>query len=587
MLEIGSLLDGKYRILKEVGSGGMSVVYMAMNEKANKTWAVKEVRKDGKKDFEIVRQGLVAETDILKKLNHPNLPSIIDVIDGDGAFLIVMDYIEGISLQKALEETGGAQPQEYVIEWAKELCDVLGYLHANKIIYRDMKPSNVMLKPDGHVTLIDFGTAREFKESSVEDTKCLGTVGYAAPEQYGGQGQTDARTDIYCLGATMYHLITGNNPSEYPYEMYPIRQVNPALSPGIEKIILKCIERTPEMRYQSCAELLYDLENYVALDDAVIRKNKKKMSAFLCTSVLTLLLAGGSLFGYQSYASTKANSYDALITSAENTEGEEAWENYKQAVALNPTDEKVYMSMLNKVIGDNLISSSEDTKLAEILRNRPEGDSKDYKERFKEENPTQYMKFAYQLGRVYWFGYEEEANRMSMASQWFDSVRELDIENLHFESTQDEANKAKWKERAEIFCSIAENSIKLGASDYDPSGEGGFSYSQYLEDFSKLIQDFKPADGQNTADRIAILYIYRQLVSKIIEKCKEFKNDNIAKSTLNQILDEIQGNTEILSQSDIQQEVQILCNTLLGTGESTKDQTSISQARKAIEANYR
>ena len=196
MLEIGSLVDGKYKILNKVGQGGMSVVYLAMNEKANKQWAIKEVRKDGVLDFESVKQGLVAETDILKKLDHPNLPSIIDVIDTEDSFIIIMDYIQGNSLNKALEEYG-AQPQEMVIKWAMQLCDVLGYLHSRNpaIIYRDMKPANIMLKPDGNITLIDFGTAREYKEKNLADTTCLGTVGYAAPEQFGGMGQTDARTD--------------------------------------------------------------------------------------------------------------------------------------------------------------------------------------------------------------------------------------------------------------------------------------------------------------------------------------------------------------------------------------------------------
>ena len=204
MLEIGTIVDGKYKILNKIGQGGMSTVYLAMNERANKQWAIKEVRKDGTKDYEFVKQGLVAETDILKRLNHPHLPSIIDVIDCDDTFLIVMDYIEGRTLDYWLKKEG-AQPQERVVEWAKQICDVLGYLHSRKppIIYRDLKPSNVMLKPDGQIMIIDFGTAREFKEYNAEDTRCLGTQGYAAPEQYGGHGQTDGRTDIYNLGATM------------------------------------------------------------------------------------------------------------------------------------------------------------------------------------------------------------------------------------------------------------------------------------------------------------------------------------------------------------------------------------------------
>ena len=148
MLEIGSVIDGRYKILNEVGRGGMSVVYLAMNEKANKQWAVKEVRKDGRQNFEVVKQGLIVETDLLKKLRHPSLPSIIDVIDDKDSFLIVMDYIEGNPLSSALEESG-AQPQNQVIAWAIQLCDVLGYLHAQSppIIYRDMKPSNILEQP--------------------------------------------------------------------------------------------------------------------------------------------------------------------------------------------------------------------------------------------------------------------------------------------------------------------------------------------------------------------------------------------------------------------------------------------------------
>ena len=304
MLEVGALVDGKYRILSKIGQGSMSCVYLARNERANKQWAIKEVRKDGVQDYDVVKQGLIAEVDMLKRFNHPNLPSIIDVIDGDGSFLIVMDYVEGNALDKAIEATG-AQSQENVINWSKQLCDVLGYLHSRTppIIYRDMKPSNVMLKPDGSVVLIDFGTAREYKSTSIEDTKCLGTQGYAAPEQYGGHGQTDARTDIYCLGATMYHLVTGHNPSHPPYEMYPIRYWNPMLSSGLEQIILKCTQKDPANRYQSCAELYYDLEHYRDLDIENQRKYNFKWKLFLSSCILSIVMgvsSGGLAFAMNS-----------------------------------------------------------------------------------------------------------------------------------------------------------------------------------------------------------------------------------------------------------------------------------------------
>lgn len=353
MLEIGSIVDGKYKVLTKVGQGGMSVVYLAMNERANKQWAIKEVRKDGVKDFEVVKQGLVVETDMLKRLNHSYLPSIIDVIDQKDNFLIVMDYIEGNPLSQKIEEYG-AQPQELVIKWAKQLCDVLGYLHTRTpaIIYRDMKPANVMLRPDGNITLIDFGTAREYKEQNVADTTCLGTKGYAAPEQFGGKGQTDARTDIYCLGVTLYHLVTGMNPAEPPYEIKPIRQINPALSSGLEKIILKCTRPDPDERYQSCAELMYALDHYDEIDDLYRRKQKRRVALFLTTLIMSGACVGGGFYA-KNVADSKTNEqYEYVIKQIENDalSDNEKLKICKNAIEVDASRVEAYNEYL-KIIG--------------------------------------------------------------------------------------------------------------------------------------------------------------------------------------------------------------------------------------------
>lgn len=313
MLKKGDLIDGKYEILSKIGEGGMSNVYLALNRKAMKQWAIKEVRRDGVEDFEVVKQSLIAETDMLKKLSHPNLPDIVDIIETDDYYLIVMDYIEGKPLSKILKE-GGAQPEQYVIEWAKQLCDVLDYLHTRKppIIYRDMKPSNVMLQPDGKVCLIDFGTAREYKQKNLSDTVCLGTVGYAAPEQFGGFGQTDARTDVYCLGATLYHLVTGHCPADPPYGMHPIRYWNENLSPGFEAIITKCTQNDPDDRFQSCAELRYALDH---IDEEVYEYwsvQKKKINIFLTSIILTLVCLFVGVFGFVLNYFQKSPLYDVI-----------------------------------------------------------------------------------------------------------------------------------------------------------------------------------------------------------------------------------------------------------------------------------
>lgn len=465
MLEIGSLVDGKYKILNKVGQGGMSVVYLAMNEKANKQWAIKEVRKDGVLDFEAVKQGMVAETDILKKLSHPNLPSIIDVIDQKDSFLIIMDYIQGNSLAKALNEYG-ALPQENVIEWAKQLCDVLGYLHSRKppIIYRDMKPANIMLKPDGNIVLIDFGTAREFKEKNIADTTCLGTVGYAAPEQFGGMGQTDGRTDIYCLGATLYHLVTGMNPSEPPYEIRPIREINPGLSSGLEKIILKCTQRNPNDRYQSAEELMYALEHYDEIDDLHRKKQKGKLGLFFVAVAWTLLFAVTSVWGYFSAEMKKKENYDYILTNAKTVE------DYYEAILTDPSRDEAYLGTLDYaglfsfLVNDGKLDAEESAYLTKLKTGLDEVNARGYSkvvdvlDVLKSANPEGYAKVCYELGETYLFYYDVgvEKDKYAAAATWFQyAAEEYPVAKIYCDISSCLQNIAKYA-KSEQFSKLSE-----------------------------------------------------------------------------------------------------------------------------------
>lgn len=319
MTRVGTVLGGKYEILKKIGQGGMSIVYVAMDTRLNKQWAIKEIKKSKKQDTKTLLKSLQMEANILKMVDHPVLPRIVDIINYKGTVFVVMDYIEGRTLSEVLK-LEGAQPQDKVIEWAKDLCSALDYLHSMNppIIYRDMKPSNIMLKPDGKVKLIDFGTAKEFDVESLADTTALGTRGYAAPEQFGdarGRGihKTDARTDIYSLGATLYHILTGKNPSEPPYVIKPIRDWNPMLSGGLEKIINKCTMPNPADRYQSCAELIYDLEHYEELDDAFKKECFRRMRSFLVSAGMTVCFSAVAIGGYIGNEKEKKQNYENLI----------------------------------------------------------------------------------------------------------------------------------------------------------------------------------------------------------------------------------------------------------------------------------
>lgn len=369
MTKEGTILDGKYEIWKEVGRGGMSIVYLARDNRLNKQWAVKEIKNDGSKSTRTLLKGLEREANILKNVDHPVLPRIVDIINQDGTIYVVMDFIEGTTISDRLKKEG-AQPQETVIEWGLQLASALDYLHNMKppVIYRDMKPSNVMIKPEGGVKLIDFGTAKEYIVENNADTTALGTRGYAAPEQFGdkqGRGiyNTDARTDIYNLGATLYHIVTGMNPCEPPYEIRPIREWNPALSSGLEKIILKCTQADPNDRYQNCTELMYALNHYNELDDEYKKKNKRKLAAFITTSVLTVAAGITSVIGYSGIQKIKLDNYNTYIETGNNYKMEEdyvlAAEQYKLAFELDGTDAEAYDKYIQTYIdASNIITDN-------------------------------------------------------------------------------------------------------------------------------------------------------------------------------------------------------------------------------------
>ena len=357
MTETGTVLDGKYEILKEIGHGGMSIVYVAMDLRLNKQWAIKEMKDDGSKDTQTLLKGLEREANILKKVDHPVLPRIVDIIQKDNKVYVVMDYVEGRPLSEILKEQG-AQPQDQVIEWARQLSSALDYLHSMDppVIYRDMKPSNIMLKPDGSVKLIDFGTAKEYKIENNADTTALGTRGYAAPEQFGdaqGRGiyNTDARTDIYCLGATLYHIVTGMNPCEPPYEIKPIRQWNSALSSGLEKILVKCTQPNPEHRYQSCLELLYALDHYDELDEQFKKQSKKKFGVFAAAVAMVFFFGIISAIGFTGKQNLLDQNYMSLINAGDDYRFagnyEEAIAEYQNAIQVNARNEEAYIKILN------------------------------------------------------------------------------------------------------------------------------------------------------------------------------------------------------------------------------------------------
>lgn len=273
MADVDDVIGGRYRIKAVLGEGGTAKVFLAerhdaKNGKRNAgnngepaaamRYALKEIPME-----KAQRAGMLAELRVAEKLFHPALPHVWEAFEEKGNVYIVMDYVEGTALDKILKEQG-ALPQDQAVEYAMQLCRAITYLHGfhPPIIYRDVKPANVILQKDGRVKLVDFGAIRQKESRKRRDTLPLGTPGYAAPEQYRHHRQSDVRTDVYGLGVTLYHMLTGHDPGEPPYKICRVREWNRGLSTELERIVVKCTRPSPGRRYQSCAALLKALETY-------------------------------------------------------------------------------------------------------------------------------------------------------------------------------------------------------------------------------------------------------------------------------------------------------------------------------------
>jgi serine/threonine-protein kinase len=260
MMPSRSILNNRYIILQKIAQGGMSAIYRAIDkQRPGVTWAIKEMSEtaispgDRAETVEAFRREAV----MLRALDHPNMVRVVDVFrDPDKRrWYMVMEFIEGKTLLQIMEESPGLLPERRVLSWAAQICDVLHFLHTQSppIIYRDMKPGNVMEQDgNGVCKVIDFGIARFWKPGRTKDTLILGTPGYAPPEQY-GKGQTQAASDVYALGATLHHLLTGRDPESKPFKFPPVRQLNPRVSPRTEAVIRKATQIKPADRYQTIA----------------------------------------------------------------------------------------------------------------------------------------------------------------------------------------------------------------------------------------------------------------------------------------------------------------------------------------------
>lgn len=259
------LLQERYRILAQVGKGGFSAVYKAEDTHYHDhPVAIKAITLSGLKPSEVIEatEAFNRELLLLSGLKHPNLPHIYSHFADVECWYLVMDFIEGTTLEKYLETTpAGRLPVGEVFEIGLLLCNVLEYLHSRQpaIIFRDLKPANIMCTPTGNIALIDFGIARHFKPGQAKDTMPFGSPGYAAPEQY-GKAQSSPRTDIYGLGVTLHQLISGNDPAQTPFRFAPLALTGEPTLAELETLIMRMLTIDAEQRPTNIGEVKQELQ---------------------------------------------------------------------------------------------------------------------------------------------------------------------------------------------------------------------------------------------------------------------------------------------------------------------------------------
>lgn len=423
-LEVGDVvLNGKYEITKVVHTSGMSNVYLVLDNSLNKVWCLKEIKKSESGKNKVEYHSLLQEANIMKGLNHASIPRIVTIEEDGDSLFIVMDYVEGVSIKNWIQKKQRIK-QDVVVTWMRQICQVMIYLHnrPQPIFYRDMKPDNIMIQSDGNIKVIDFGISIVIKEPGQLIARALGTKGYAAPEQSKSGLPCDLRSDIYGIGMTMYYMLTGLNPSRIPREkLRSIRDIDSSISMGIDKIVEKCIQENPDNRYQSCEELLYDLQNYEILDTEHRTKARRKVNSVLALYFVSAFILVTSCIPLFMEKRQKSDEYNNLLEVAYQSN---KVSDYELAIAENPTNLEPYTSYIDAIKTDGVFSKEEEEGLLGIMNPNLS--------LLKES--SKFGNVSYEIGRLYWFYYEEDGDILSV--KWFkdalDSGYETEMSEIYY-----------------------------------------------------------------------------------------------------------------------------------------------------------
>lgn len=529
MLRPGDILEGKYKILEKIGQGGMSKVWLAMDTKLNKQWAVKEIDKHKEEYKRTVNEDkTLTEIEIMKKLSHPALPRIVSIIDEPGSLCVVMDYIEGESLDKVLH-LYGRQPEETVVSWTLDICDVLNYLHHQNppIIYRDMKPSNVMLSREGNIKIIDFGIAREYKGNQ-DDTLPLGTRGYASPEHF--TKKTDARSDVYTVGVTMYQLLTGKDPAKPPYKILPLREIDPSLSTGLEKIIGKATKADPDERYQSIEDLANAISSYKKLDDAYIANLSREIKRYgrgLVLSGFMILLGLGCTIGG---TIAQSHNYNALL-SGSTVSTEKRAEELKKAINLVPDREDAYIELIKVYAKDGQFTEDEMTNFQDTYNA--------HREKLKK-NTDSYAETNYAIGEAilkYYSGKTDSSERARLLAA-----------EPYFEAANVKGFSKKTLASDYVFMAEYYKNYILADDSLVADEPSKKDYEKLLKKSRSILSELSTYSGEGKEKMCQITY--RVLLNLMDGQRNGFQKSGIPKTEVLEILDRMEEDSKYLEDNE-------------------------------------
>ena len=421
-------MAGRYRVLKPLGKGGQGSVWRAVHLRTEQPWAIKAIEK--KQDG-----GGFRELNAMKKLHHPNLPRVLDVLEDEAYLYLVMEYVGGHDLEEIIRNQGHLGPRQ-VLDVGIQIGGALTYLHerAKAVWHLDLKPANIICRRDGRMILVDFGSA--WTETGQEERRRYGTEGFAAPEQFDLTEKVDGRTDVYGLGATLYYLISGKQ-----YSLSLKKAKIPGCPEKLGEIIKKCLCQEKEQRYETSRKLQKELIQLKRSYD--FEGQRKKALGALLMLILSLGLAVRELPKEFAFYVEQDWDYERLLQEALCVSREESLDYYRRAVFMDPCRRESYLQYLEQADQDGVFTKEEETFFRLLLHTIPLGQSKSYEELLSE-HPEEYGAVAARMGVICWYDLEGDQGRQ-VGTGWFRKAEEAG------KMVEGEERIEPWTAQAEIF----------------------------------------------------------------------------------------------------------------------------------------